>query len=66
MVLEFYITLVIQVGFASEIEEFNLGLIYTSLDEITDLVRKTQLTKFDFDNYNSKRNEATNEFYSIS
>jgi|688.fasta_scaffold243630_2 glycosyltransferase involved in cell wall biosynthesis len=54
------------VGFASEIAEFNLGLIYTSLDEITDLVRKTQLTKFDFDNYNSKRNEATNEFYSIS
>jgi len=50
------------VGFAPEIADFTLGLTYTSLDEIPDLVKKIQLMKFNFKNYNLKRNEATIQF----
>lgn len=50
------------VGFASEMAEFNLGLTYNSLDEIASLVEKIQLTRFDFNNYNFKRNEANDSF----
>ena len=50
------------VGFAPEIEKFNLGLTYDSLNEIPELVRKIQLMKFDFKDYNFERNKANNQF----
>jgi hypothetical protein len=50
------------VGFASEIEEFNLGLTYDNLDEIPNLVQKILLMKFGFDDYNSIRNHKTYNF----
>lgn len=50
------------VGFDSEISEFNLGLTYSNLEEIPKLVKKIQLTQFDFDSYNMKRNQATSAF----
>ena len=50
------------VGFASEIEDFKLGLTYNNHDEIPKLVRKIQLMKFGFDNYNSIRDHKTYNF----
>jgi hypothetical protein len=50
------------VGFDSEISEFNLGLTYSTLEEIPKLVKKIQLIQFDFDSYNMKRNQATSVF----
>jgi len=51
------------VGFEFEILEFNLGLTYSSLEEIPKLVRKIQSSQFDFDRYNMKRNQATGKFF---
>jgi hypothetical protein len=50
------------VGFESEIVEFNLGLIYNSFSEIPMLVRKIQTINLGFDDYNLKRNQATQVF----
>lgn len=50
------------VGFASEIENFNLGLTYNNLDEISGIVEKVQIIKSDFLSYNSERDKANHRF----
>jgi len=50
------------VGFASEIESFNLGLTYSNLDEIPEIVEKVQMMESDFSRYNSERDKANYYF----
>jgi hypothetical protein len=54
------------VGFAAEIENFNLGLTYDNLDEIAEIVKNIQLMKYDFEYYNFQRNKANDHFLFIN
>lgn len=51
------------VGFADEIVKFNLGLTYTNLREISELIKRIKPMKFDFVSYNIQRNLANRVFY---
>jgi hypothetical protein len=55
-----------RVGFAAEIENFNLGLTYDNLDEIAEIVKNIQFMKFDFEYYNFERNKANDHFLLIN